>query len=191
MGSNNKTQQNIVEAAYKLFSEYGFDKTSLSMIAAEVGITKPAIYYHFTSKEALIDYLFEDIFKDYHFNAYFTIDEFTSTNFQELLIENGLCMLPQIDEDDSVMRILNEFLLTISRNENYHKRLLLIQEDFLNGFSELLARGVTLGVVSPLNTTARGHVLAMVFDNISSYMLMGLKLDYRLIWIEAVKSATR
>ncbi|OAB42858.1 TetR/AcrR family transcriptional regulator [Paenibacillus glacialis] len=191
MASNNKTHQNIVDASYKLFSEYGFDKTSLSMIAAEVGITKPAIYYHFASKEALIDYLFEDSFKDYHFEAYFTIDEFTSINFQEMLIENGLRILLLEDEDDSVMRILNEFLLTITRNENYHKRLLQMQEDFLNGFSELLEKGVTLGVVSPMNITARAHVLAMVFDNISSYMLMGLKLDYRLIWIEAVNNAIR
>jgi len=191
MGSNNKTQQHIVEAAYILFAEYGFDKTSLSMIAAEVGITKPAIYYHFASKEALIDYLFEDIFKDYHFNAYFTIDEFTSDNFQEMLIENGHRMLPQLEEDENAMRILNEFLLTFSRNENYHRRLLQIQGDFLQGFVDLLERGVTLGVVSAMNTTARAHVLAMVFDNISSYILMGLKLDYRLIWIEAVKSAIR
>ncbi|ARO63556.1 Transcriptional regulator, TetR [Bacillus cereus] len=62
MTKNLQTSQNIVEASFKLMAEHGIEKMSLSMIAKEVGISKPAIYYHFSSKEALVDFLFEEIF---------------------------------------------------------------------------------------------------------------------------------
>jgi AcrR family transcriptional regulator len=184
----NKTHQHIVEAAYKLFAEHGIEKTSLSMIASEVGISKPAIYYHFASKEALIDYLFEETFKDYNFASYFTLAEFNPTNFEALLITNGLRMLPHEDEELFVMRVLNEFLLLVSRKEKYYARIVGMQEDFLNGFTELLARGAELGLVSHEKITSKAHMLAMVIDNISNYMLMGFRLDYEDIWSTAVKS---
>ncbi|MCY7774876.1 TetR/AcrR family transcriptional regulator, partial [Bacillus licheniformis] len=47
------TQDAIVEAAFTLIARHGLKGTSLSMIASEVGISKPAIYYYFPSKEEL------------------------------------------------------------------------------------------------------------------------------------------
>lgn len=190
MTKKNKTSQNIVEAAFKLFAEHGIEKTSLSMIANEVGISKPAIYYHFSSKEALIDFLFEEIFSDFYFSYYFSPDKYTVHNFEELLIKEGLSMLAEHDEDQHVLRVLNEFVLTVGRNQKYQQRLMDMQADFLNGFSSLLMKGVELGVVSAEQTAAKAHMLAMVLDNISNFMLMGFKLNYRDIWIEAVKSVT-
>ncbi|MBP1992735.1 TetR/AcrR family transcriptional regulator [Paenibacillus eucommiae] len=188
MTNPNNTYQDILEAAYKLVAELGIDKTSLSMIASEVGISKPAIYYHFSSKEVLIDFLFEETFKNYNFSAYFSIEEYTQQNFEQLLISNGLQMLPKEDEAFNVLRVLNEFLLAVSRKEKYHQRLIKIQEDFLSGFSDLLTRGAALGVISPDNTVAKAHMLSLVIDNISNFMLMGIKLDYKDIWMTTVKS---
>lgn len=190
MTKKNKTAQNIVEAAFKLFAEHGIEKTSLSMIANEVGISKPAIYYHFSSKEALIDFLFKEIFSNFYFSYYFSPDKYTVHNFEELLIKDGLSMLAEHDEDQHVLRVLNEFVLTVGRNQKYQQRLMDMQADFLNGFSSLLMKGVELGVVSAEQTEAKAHMLAMVLDNISNFMLMGFKLNYRDIWIEAVKSVT-
>ena len=62
MTKNLQTSQNIVEASFKLMAEHGIEKMSLSMIAKEVGISKPAIYYHFSSKEALVDFYLKKFF---------------------------------------------------------------------------------------------------------------------------------
>jgi AcrR family transcriptional regulator len=52
-------KQEILRAAMKLFSERGFDATSIRDIARESGYTNPALYKHFASKEDLALHLFE------------------------------------------------------------------------------------------------------------------------------------
>jgi AcrR family transcriptional regulator len=48
------TRSSIQEAALDLFALQGVEKTSLREIAAQLGVTKAALYYHFTSKDALV-----------------------------------------------------------------------------------------------------------------------------------------
>ena len=48
-------KEKILDVAAKHFSLYGFGAASLEEIAAEVGVTKPAIYYHFKDKAALYE----------------------------------------------------------------------------------------------------------------------------------------
>lgn len=46
-------RQKILEASRRLFARYGYGGASISMIAAETGLTKAALYHHFPSKEAI------------------------------------------------------------------------------------------------------------------------------------------
>jgi AcrR family transcriptional regulator len=48
------TRQRIQEVARELFLQQGVQRTSLQDIADKLGITKPALYYHFTSREELV-----------------------------------------------------------------------------------------------------------------------------------------
>jgi len=45
----------IIKSAAGYFSKYGYEKTTLDEIAKDVGISKPAIYYHFKDKFALYE----------------------------------------------------------------------------------------------------------------------------------------
>ncbi len=45
----------IVDVSAKHFSKFGYSGASLEEIANEVGVTKPAIYYHFKDKLALYE----------------------------------------------------------------------------------------------------------------------------------------
>ncbi|MFJ7814550.1 TetR/AcrR family transcriptional regulator [Bacillus toyonensis] len=191
MTKNLQTSQNIVEASFKLMAEHGIEKMSLSMIAKEVGISKPAIYYHFSSKEALVDFLFEEIFSGYHFSSYFDKDQYTKENFAKKLIADGLHMLSEYEGQEGILRVINEFIVTAARNEKYQKRLFEIQEEFLNGFHDLLKQGVELDVVSQHATEENAHTLALVIDNMSNYMLMGFQLKYKEIWIRNVKNVIK
>jgi TetR/AcrR family acrAB operon transcriptional repressor len=58
MAANEETRRHqILDAAMRLMVRYGYDKTSVSEIAGEAGISKGAVYLHFESKDALFDAL--------------------------------------------------------------------------------------------------------------------------------------
>jgi AcrR family transcriptional regulator len=48
------TRERILDVALDLFTEQGFDGTSLRQIAEQLGVTKAALYYHFTSKDDIL-----------------------------------------------------------------------------------------------------------------------------------------
>jgi AcrR family transcriptional regulator len=48
------TKSQIEKAALELFSTQGYEKTSLREIAERVGITKASLYYHYSSKQDLL-----------------------------------------------------------------------------------------------------------------------------------------
>lgn len=49
-----ETKAKIPEVALKLFSQNGYLGTSMSDIAAQLGITKPALYKHYASKREIL-----------------------------------------------------------------------------------------------------------------------------------------
>ena len=53
-------RERILQVALELFTERGFDGTSLREIAEKLDVTKAALYYHFKSKDALLLSLVHD-----------------------------------------------------------------------------------------------------------------------------------
>ena len=53
--NNEDVEKKIVEAAKELFIENGFAETSMSDIAAKVGINRPVLHYYFRTKEQLFE----------------------------------------------------------------------------------------------------------------------------------------
>ncbi|HVZ37528.1 MAG TPA: helix-turn-helix domain-containing protein, partial [Polyangiaceae bacterium] len=58
------TRERILAAARDLFIERGVQQTSLRDIAEHLGLTKPALYYHFDSREALLASLVQPLIDD-------------------------------------------------------------------------------------------------------------------------------
>lgn len=48
-------QQGILAVAIAAFNEYGYDATSIGMLAERLGLSKSAIYHHFGSKDEMLE----------------------------------------------------------------------------------------------------------------------------------------
>ena len=54
-------EQQIIKTAQQLFIEKGFAETSMSDIAAKVGINRPGLHYYFRTKERMFQAVFGEI----------------------------------------------------------------------------------------------------------------------------------
>jgi AcrR family transcriptional regulator len=54
-------RRQLLEVALQVFADHGFHGTSMNEVAEAAGVTKPVLYQHFTSKEALYRELVEDL----------------------------------------------------------------------------------------------------------------------------------
>ena len=53
----------ILKVAARLFAERGYERTTLDMIADELGLSKPSLYYYVKSKEDILADIFQEIFQ--------------------------------------------------------------------------------------------------------------------------------
>ena len=58
-----RRQQDILKVAARLFAERGYERTTLEMIADELGLSKPSLYYYVKSKEEILADIFQEIFQ--------------------------------------------------------------------------------------------------------------------------------
>ena len=57
--TKNNTKTSIVNVADRLFYEQGFEHTSFADVAKEVGISRGNFYYHFTTKDQILEAVIE------------------------------------------------------------------------------------------------------------------------------------
>lgn len=54
-------RKNVLEAAAKLFSERGYGGTNMLDVAKSLNVSRPAVYYYFNSKEAILSSLVDEV----------------------------------------------------------------------------------------------------------------------------------
>lgn len=56
----NKTKRKIFETSMNLFAKKGYEATSIEEITSIVGVAKGTLYYHFSSKDEIFNFLVEE-----------------------------------------------------------------------------------------------------------------------------------
>ncbi len=77
------TKQEILEMALDMFSVKGYEATSISQIAAAVGIRKASMYSHFASKQEILDALVQELLKEYDKHSIFARANWDDLAFTE------------------------------------------------------------------------------------------------------------
>ncbi len=111
-----RTRQNIFDAGLRVFSRKGFAATTMKDIAAEAGITRGAIYWHFRNKEEFFTEIVSRL-SNYH-EAILNSATEGDLPFPETIRSTFEAMLRRFPEDDQ-WRAMQEIIirLTLNREE--------------------------------------------------------------------------
>lgn len=97
----------ILDIAGKLFAKKGFDQTSTGEIIAQAGIARGTLYYHFKSKEEIMDALVERT-TDQLFAAAKEIAADRSIPVYQRFLQTVLALRLDTSEDDTLMEYVHK-----------------------------------------------------------------------------------
>ena len=145
----NKTKRKIFEASMKLFAEKGYDATSIEEITATVGVAKGTLYYHFSSKEEIFNFLVEEGIK----LLQNSIDIKTSKlpNYIDKLKAIILIQIKIVVKyEDIITILLTQFLGKKARNQKCQK----LVYEYINKIEEIVKEGIKKGQIQQGNSQA-------------------------------------
>lgn len=96
-----EARERLLGAALELFTQRGYAATSVREICLAAGVTKPALYYYFKSKEGIYQQLMEDSYSRFE-TMLADLDSFTGSvrlrvvQFCESVFDTALQQLPQV-----------------------------------------------------------------------------------------------
>lgn len=146
--SEKTTYEKILETAYAYFATLGYEQTSLSRISKKVGISKPALYYHFGSKEILFETLYafiiDEMISDYELVRLPDSKEALIRH----LIEIGARDIKYVKEKEAFPSILKQYFLLGMRNEKIQKQTLRLEEKIVDYYSKLMEHATFLKIIT-------------------------------------------
>ncbi len=145
----NKTKRKIFETSMKLFAEKGYDATSIEEITATVGVAKGTLYYHFSSKEEIFNFLVEEGIK----LLQNSIDIKTAkySNYIDKIKAIVLIQIKIVVKYENLITILlSEFWGEGSRNQMCKEHIL----QYINQIEKIVREGIEKGEIKKGNPQA-------------------------------------
>jgi AcrR family transcriptional regulator len=149
-------RRTVLEAAATLFAERGFGGTNLQDIADALGISRPALYYYFKSKEEILASLVEEVtvFSGHQATELAAKADFNpSETLRQMTFNHAKWMLEHTVEFRVVDRTENDLPAAIRRTHDKAKRLL------LDNFTRTIERGIELGHFRPVDATVAAFAI--------------------------------
>lgn len=106
-----KTKDVILKVSVELFSLYGYEGTTLAMIAKEVGIKKPSLYAHFNSKEALFLAVLDQMSSEYETFIHAAIEKEKDSGVSSQLYAILQAYILELPKDEAGMNFYNRFYI--------------------------------------------------------------------------------
>lgn len=154
-------KQEILDAALSLFSEKGYSKTSIRDIQDAVGIARGTMYYHFASKEEILDALIMRLHNAVITKAK-TLAENKNIPVPERLLQ--VLMSMQIREDHKDSKVLS--IVHNSENALLHQKM---QAMIVSGITPILTIIINDGIAQGLYSTKYPYeAMEMIASYISS-----------------------
>ena len=145
----NKTKRKIFETSMKLFAEKGYDATSIEDITATVGVAKGTLYYHFSSKEEIFNFLVEEGIKLLQNSVDIKTAKFP--NYIDKLKAIVLIQIKIVAKYENIITIiLSQFWGTEQRNKKCQN----LVYEYIGQIEKIVQEGIEKGEIKEGDTRA-------------------------------------
>ena len=138
----NKTKRKIFETSMKLFAEKGYDATSIEDITETVGVAKGTLYYHFTSKEEIFDFLIEEGIKLLQNSVDIKISKYSN-----YLDKIKAIVLIQIKIVNKYENLINIILTQLWGKEKRNQKCQKLIYEYIDKIEDIVREGIKLGQI--------------------------------------------
>ncbi len=114
---NTDTRKNILAEALRLFSEKGYDSVGTNEIVHRCGVSKPALYYYFESKEKLLQSIVQE--KCLSLKTHISNCSKQKNSFEDMLVSAADAYLKFTSENQEFMRLYFSLVFTPHSNKAY------------------------------------------------------------------------
>ena len=135
----NKTKRKIFETSMKLFAEKGYEATSIEEITATVGVAKGTLYYHFSSKEEIFNFLIEEGIKLLQNSV-----DIKTAKYQNYIDKIKAIVLIQIKIVDKYEDIITILLSQFYGNEKRNQRCKESIYQYIKKIEDIVKEGIEL-----------------------------------------------
>ena len=172
---------------YALVAEKGYDKASMNQVCAAVGVSKPALYYYFASKEEL----FLDMVK----SLYPVLDpddtEFASIDdrgeYYSYLHAMGRSILASYHGDEERRRVLAEIDMQATRIPAVAQHQQRLTKTPIEAFAAVLKHGADIGALPPrFDVENAAQYLYVITSGFSTLVAQNADVDAVAVWNKAV-----
>lgn len=184
------TREKILDVSYHEFAEKGYDGAAMGTIAEKVGISKPAIYHYFQSKEELykqialgIDQFSFDDLED-------VLHATDSQSFREALRNYGERMVARLECSQERLMFVSNAQVQMRRLPALFAEMDAHDKRWRSSLQDALFLGVELGAVSPnCNIEVEVDFLVSLISGFSEMMLRQKESDFLAVWNFALDRA--
>lgn len=173
-GAFTDTRTKIIEAGTRIFSIQGFGNTSLDKVAADAGMTKGAVYWHFSSKQDLFLAILEHHLTEQLKVLPSQIEQIISVkNPESALLEWLKSQFRFFENDEGSSRLFFEFVMS-SREPEVQKKLQSIHGKIIDGVGIYLDEMQKKELISK---DLHPHSLSVTIDAIMKGILIEYIID--------------
>jgi AcrR family transcriptional regulator len=152
----------ILEAASRLFARLGIHKTSMDSLAAEAGVSKGILYWYFTSKDAIITALLEQIFSGSLRDLRAQLQAPGSVRDRLLQLTAGVAA--EFERIVPLLPVAFEFYAMAYRNAAVRSFLKTYYQAYCQDLASLISQGITSGEFRAVDAEQVAWSIAALYE---------------------------
>lgn len=178
------SRQKIIDTMYHLIAQKGYDKTSIGLVCSEIGISKPAVYYYFKSKEEILVAIFDEVINDSaYLDKFFPKEVYTKEKYREQLLNAGALMIEDFKKDLVFHSVLFEMYVQSKRIPVISEKMKEYSCVTQNFFAKVLQVGVAVLALSPdFDVPKNTEILHILIQGIENSIVLDLPIDCVMVW---------